>query len=389
MNIVDVLVVIFLISSIFRGKEVGFVRQLFSTLGFFGGLWLGTVLEPHFVQLVHTPAVRSLVTLVTTLGCAFILLTLGEYIGIVLKTKFTFRRINALDNVLGSALAFLSVLIAVWLSAAIVLSLPAPSLQAAMRGSKIVSLLNRTLPPSPPIIAGLSHLIDPNGFPQVFINGNEPSPNNLPLPDLGIMQAAVQKDTASVVKIEGQGCGGIVEGSGFVAAKGLVITNAHVIAGIKSPYVLDGHGTHSATTVWFDPDLDFAVLKVTNLVGAPLSIEDSEVSRGTSGAVLGYPGGGQYKVNAAAVLDKFAATGRNIYDQGNVERDIYEVKADIIPGNSGGPLIDKDGTVIGVVFAQSTAYNHVGYALTTPKVLSELRQAETHIHAVNTGSCAE
>jgi len=388
MNYIDVFIVIFLISSLFRGREVGFVRQLCSTMGFFAGLWLGVIVGPHLIHLAHSQAGRSLITLSVTLGCAFLLLTLGEYLGIVIKSKVYAHRINKVDNGLGSVLALFSMLIGVWLSASILESLPNPGLQSALKESAIVSTLTRKLPAAPNIIADLGHIIDPNGFPQVF-TGNEPSPNaNVPLPDLGSLQNAVVADRASVVKIEGQGCGGIVEGSGFIVGKNLVATNAHVVAGINSPYVFDSKGSHTATAVWFDPNLDFAILKVSDLTGKALAINTSVADRGTAAAVLGYPGGGNFNAKSAAILDNFTATGRNIYDQGDTKREIYEVKADIIPGNSGGPLVAVDGTVIGVVFAESTEYNHVGYALLASQITSPIRQAQSH-QVVSTGNCAE
>ena len=388
MNLIDVLIILFLISSLFRGKEVGFVRQLFSTVGFFGGLWIGALLEPHTVQWAHSPVSRSLVTLLTTLGCAILLLTAGEYLGIILKRKVSRWHLNNADNVLGAVLAFASVLAAVWLSASILISAPFPSIQSELRGSKVIGLLDRTLPPAPNIIASLGHLIDPNGFPQVF-SGSEPSPpSNVPLPSLGDMLAAVQKDRASVIKVEGQGCGGIVEGSGFVVGSDLVATNAHVIAGIQTPYVMDSNGTRAATPIWFDPNLDFAILRVKNLAGQPLFIDTAHVKQGTGGAILGYPGGGSFDAKVAAVLDEFTANGRNIYNQGNTDRDVYELKADVIPGNSGGPLVSQDGSVLGVVFAESTSYNHVGYALSSGQITGSINEAQAENHTVSTGSCA-
>lgn len=388
MNIVDILIIIFLISSLFRGREIGFVRQICSTIGFFGGLWIGTLLAPHTVQLVHSATSRSLVTLLTTLGSAFILLIVGEYVGVILKEKVHRWHADLADGIMGSLLAAVSFLIVAWLSASILVSLPYPRLQSEIRGSRVVRLLTDSLPPAPNIIADLGHLIDPNGFPQVF-SGNEPAPpSNVTLPSLGELQPAVNKDRASVVKIEGQGCGGIVEGSGFVVGQNLVATNAHVVAGIAIPYVTDDNGIHRATAIWFDPDLDFAVLRVNGLAGSPLFIDTVPVSRGTPSAVLGYPGGGSFTAKAAAVLDQFTATGRNIYNQGSTTRDVYEIQADIIPGNSGGPLIAEDGSVIGVVFAESTTYNHVGYALTTAQVVNEINQAEAQNRTVSTGQCA-
>lgn len=391
MNFIDLIIILFLASSLFRGFELGFVRQLFSTAGFFLGLLLGALLlEPTTVGWVHTQTSRSLVTLLTTLGAAFLLLSVGEYVGILLKNKLALKKVDSLDNSLGSGLAFISVLLAIWLSAAIVLSLPLPSLQADLKGSKIVSTLNKNLPAAPTVIADLGHLIDPNGFPQVFTGLEPVPPQNVNLPNLGELQPAVKATAASVVKIEGQGCGGIVEGSGFVLANNLVITNAHVVAGIRNPYIIDSNGNHTAVAVLFDPNLDLAVLRTSKLAGTPLPINFSDVAQGTPGAVLGYPGGGNFTAKAAAVLDTFTATGRNIYDQGNVERQIYELKADVIPGNSGGPLVAKDGTVIGVVFAESTAYNHVGYALTGPAIQHDVTQAEAHSgRTVSTGGCAQ
>lgn len=386
---VDILIVLFLISALVRGREIGFVQQLFSTVGFFGGLLLGTFIEPHTVSLVHSPLSRSLVTLLTTLGTAFLLLIIGEYIGIVLKHKVQEKAVNKADNLFGSLLSAASVLLAVWLGAAILSSVPYPSLKNAIRASRIITALDSNLPPAPNIIADLGHLIDPNGFPNVFIGSEPTPPDNINLPPSSALAAAVAKDKASIVKIEGQGCGGIVEGSGFVVGNNLVATNAHVVAGIAHPYVKDANGTHTAVAIWFDPDLDFAVMRVANLAGDPLLINSSRVPQSTPAAVLGYPGGGGFTAEPASVLNEFTATGRNIYDRGSTERDVYAVAANIIPGNSGGPLVTADGAVVGVVFAQSTAYNHVGYALTTAAVAQEINQAAAQDHAVSTGGCAE
>ncbi|MDB5165007.1 MAG: serine protease [Candidatus Saccharibacteria bacterium] len=387
--IIDVLIVLFAISALYRGREIGFVRQLFSTVGFFAGLFLGAFVQPHTVGWVQGSNNRAIVTLLTTLGCALVLLAIGEYVGIKLKHKVLLKRINRIDNGLGSLLSVVSLLFSIWLTSAIINSLPVPNIQAALQGSRIVSALNRELPQAPTLIADLGHLIDPNGFPQVFA-GHEPNPRSgITLPNLGDLQAAVTRDKESVVKVEGQGCGGVVEGSGFVAGSGLVATNAHVIAGIKRPFVQDSSGIHSATPIWFDPDLDFAVLRVSNLAGHSLVISSATVKSGTAAAVLGYPGGGSFTADPAAVLDQFTASGRNIYGRGQVHRDVYEVQADIIPGNSGGPLVARDGSVIGLIFAQSTTYEHVGYALTASQVSTELDQAVARNQTVNTGACAE
>jgi S1-C subfamily serine protease len=387
--LIDVLIIIFAISSVVRGKEIGFVRQLFSTIGFFGGLFIGTYLQPFTVTLVHSSESRSIVTIVTTLGSALILLALGEYIGAIVKHKVMQRNIDSVDNVLGSVLSLISLLVSIWLTVAIINSLPLPTIQEDFRESRIITALDRFLPSAPSTIADIGKLIDPNGFPQVFI-GSEPTPSqSVALPNLGALSAAVADDRASVDKVVGQGCGGIVEGSSFIVGNNLLVTNAHVVAGIRHPYVDDTNGTHSATVISFDPNLDLAILRVHNLAGTALPIVTGTVADKTPAAVLGYPGGGPFNAGAAAVLEEFTATGRNIYGSGNTNRSVYEIQADIIPGNSGGPLVNEAGQVIGVVFAESTTYNHVGYALTTSKVVSEINQAKNDQTAVSTGSCAQ
>jgi S1-C subfamily serine protease len=386
--LIDILIILFAIGAVFRGREIGFVRQLCSTIGFFSGLFIGADLEPHTVLYAHTQIARVLITLLTTLGCALILLTIGEYVGVRLKSKVLLRPINLFDNGLGSLVSVGSLLFSVWLAASVITALPFESLQNEIHSSKIVATLNRVLPNAPTLIAELGNLIDPNGFPQVFV-GSEPSPRaNVNLPSLGTMAYAVNHDRGSVVKVEGQGCGGIVEGSGFVVGPGLIATNAHVVAGIRHPFVEDSNGTHSSRVIWFDPNLDFAVLRVAHLAGPSLTISSVHIVSGTPAAVLGYPGGGPFSAGTAAVLDEFTASGRNIYGTGNTNRDVFEVQATIIPGNSGGPLVAKDGSVIGIIFAESTEYQHVGYALTTPQVITELKQATSNNQTVSTGRCA-
>lgn len=385
--IIDIFIVLLLISAVFRGREIGFVQQLFSTTGFFGGLLLGAWLQPHTTTLVEGQASRSFVTLLTTLGIAFLGLVIGEMTGILLKRKLQMGKFNKVDNGLGSVLSVLSILVAVWLSAAVIKSLPYPGLQQQVRDSNIATSLSDRLPYAPGFIASLGHLIDPNGFPQVFTDWRRDPPPQINIPSSSALAEAVSKDRDSVVKIVGQGCGGVVDGSGFVVGEDMVVTNAHVVAGIDRQYVTDKNGTHSATAIWFDPKLDLAILQVSNLAGDPLPLSSDIAADGTAAAVLGYPGGGGFVANPAAVIDQFTATGRDIYGRSVTSRSIYELGADVEQGNSGGPLVNADGTVIGVIFARSTSYENIGYALTMDKVIQAISQASAQNRAVATGSC--
>ena len=387
--LIDLLIILFAASTVYRTWGGGFVRQFLASGGFFGGLFLGRWLEPYTIGFVHTPASRAVVTAVTILGVALACLAIGEFIGLKLKYHLLGKQLNKFDNALGALLSVASVLISAWLLAAVANNLPRSGLSVALNQSKIIAALDRALPSAPTVIADLGKLIDPNGFPNVFI-GSEPIPKgNVSLPALGSLQNAVNTDKNSVVRIQGQGCGGVVYGSGFVVGTNLVATNAHVVAGISQPQVQDVNGTHGGRVIWFDPNLDLAVLRVNGLAGKPLSLNKATVASGAPAAVLGYPGGGPFTADPAAVLNEFEASGQNIYNSGHVLRAVYEIQATVIPGNSGGPLVSENGTVIGVVFAESTSYDHVGYALAMSKVISEIQTASQDYQTVSTGACVE
>jgi S1-C subfamily serine protease len=391
MNLLDVIIILLMISALYRGYELGLTRQLFSSIGFIVGLFLGSFLQRYTIHLGQTPVTRSIIALITTMGLAFFFLGIGEQIGVRLKDKVTTWKIGkGADGFFGSILGAGTFLLTIWLAAAILLTLPLQDTQSQIRGSAVISRLNQSLPPATSVLSGLGHLINPNGFPQVF-TGNEPAlEGNTTIPGISPqLQAAIDKDKGSVVKFEGIGCGGIVNGSGFVISSDLVATNAHVVAGVSKLYVRDSNGQHSATVVWFDPELDFAIARVNNLAGAPLLIKNDVLPNNTNGAVLGYPGGGPLTAGGAQLLDHFTARGRDIYNRNITERQVYSLAAKVIPGNSGGPLIASDGTVMGIVFAQSTVYDNVGYALTTAQTESAINQAQAQNRPVSNGTCAE
>lgn len=390
MNWLDVIIVLFLIGAFIRGLQTGFVQQFFSTVGFILGIFAGAWLQGQLIGLVHSAQSKSLLSLLVILSCAMLCMTLGEYLGVRLKGKVEkIKVVKKVDRAFGSILGVISILVAVWLGAAIFASVPVRGLQQQIHGSRIVASLNNALPSAPGVIAKLSHFINPNDFPKVF-TGLEPKlATDAPLPELGELRDAVEKARGSVVKIAGEGCGGIVEGSGFMAAENLVITNAHVVAGVRNPSVIDTGGDHQAKVVWFDANLDIAILRTGGLAGEPLALNSNTVAKNTNSVVLGFPEGGGFTASPAVVIDSFTATGRDIYNQGTTRRSVHSIKADIRQGNSGGPLVAVDGSVIGLIFAESTTYADVGYALTMSQVISALNQAKDRTQALSTGNCAQ
>lgn len=389
MNIIDLLIVLFVLSSLARGYRIGLIRQAGSTIGFVIGLYLGSMIANVVIGHITSSLSKSLTSLFIVLGASIILMTVGEIAGMRLKHRLLSHSLDHIDGAFGSLMSVVTLLLAVWLAASIVVLGPSNGFEQNVKTSRIIAALNQALPPATKILSTLNKLIDPNGFPQVF-SGLEPHPNTTtPLPSLGSLDRAVNSSKASIVKVEGTGCGGIVEGSGFVVATNKIATNAHVVAGISHPKVIDANGIHSTQVVWFDSNLDLAVLKVSNLAGRPLAVNPTEEPEGTPGVVLGYPGGGNLDAQPASIVSRFTALGRNIYGHGTTSREIYSLQAKVIPGNSGGPLIGTDGTVLGIIFATSTTYNNVGYALTGHQVSGELVQAESSNTTYTTGTCSE
>jgi S1-C subfamily serine protease len=387
-NLLDFLIVLLTVAVAARGVASGFLRQVGSLGGFVLGLILGASLAVPIGHAFAPGSARTIVVLIVFFGVAFTIGGIGETLGHGLSGLAERYKLTVLDSILGAALGVVVALVAVWILAATFAQNAGPSLAAEIQGSAVLQVLNRSLPPAPEVVARLERLLGPSSFPQVFA-GLEPSPAPpVTGPNAAAVNEAAAAGRAATVRIEGLGCGGLLEGSGFVVGPGLVATNAHVVAGIASPMIVDQNGSHYAQVVVFDPNLDFAILRTTNLYAQPLPIASSVEPRGTVGAVLGYPGGGSLTISPAAILDSQTAVGRNIYDSGLTSRDIYTLQAVVRPGNSGGPLITPSGQVVGIVFAMSTTNGDIGYALTSAELGHDLSQA-SGAGQVSTGSCVE
>jgi S1-C subfamily serine protease len=192
------------------------------------------------------------------------------------------------------------------------------------------------------------------------------------------------------VKILGEApsCSSNLEGSGFAFAPERILTNAHVVAGVRSVAVLTAESSkaYDATVVYFDPDTDLAVLDVPGLPVDPLTFS-GEVDRGESVAVLGYPENGSLRATPARVRDEIVARGNDIYGEGLVVRDVLSLRADVRPGNSGGPVVNRRGSVVGVVFAASVDRDDTGYAMTPEQVATAVAEGLSNDRAVSTGPC--
>lgn len=387
-SLVDILIVVLTVGAILRGYQIGLFRQASSTAGFLIGLYPGTLLSGAIIARTES-AIRPVLGLSVILVICFIFMTIGEVIAMRLKLRVANPLVHKIDNGIGSFAAVCTLFIGCWLAAALLALAPPNSIQEQLRQSAIISHLNSRLPPLASLLHKLNTFTSSTQVPDVFA-GREPAPNaKYQLPDPTAHTAMLRKVQPSVLKVEGLGCGGIIDGSSFVYAPELVVTNAHVIAGVSSPKVSDGKTSYDTTPILFDAANDLAVLRVKDLSARPLSIADASLSAGTPAFALGYPGGGNYTIKPAAVIDQFDAAGQDIYGRKRTTRNVYSLQTELRRGNSGGPIIDTAGNVIGVVFATSTTYNNVGYALSVDQLQAELAYARQSSQEVSTGQCSE
>jgi S1-C subfamily serine protease len=387
---VDVVIVAVLLLAALRGWRTGGIRQLASYGGILVGLVAGVVIVPVIDR--HVAAAWSpVVAIVIVVAGAAIGGVIGGALGWHLSALARRIRLGRLDDALGVAVAVVAMSVVVWLVGTLAASSRSATVNRGLEESAILQDLTRAMPTVPAVFARIEADLAVRGVPIVFATL---PPQLLPpvaQPGDATVRAAAAAAGPSTVKVIGPACGGVVEGSGFVAAPGIVVTNAHVVAGDADPRVQSGAGTYAATAIGFDPKLDVAVLRVPGLGAPALAIDTGNAGRGTMATALGYPDDGPLVAVPASVDGMFLATGLDISGSGLVSRSVYQLHAVIRPGNSGGPLVAERGsvpTVIGLVFARSTAERAVGYALAMAPVARDLQAAVRHDAAVRTGGCA-
>jgi biotin transporter BioY len=394
MDRIDLLIIVLLVFAVFRGIRVGFLELVLSTAGFVSGLLLGSVVAAKLVTHLGSDASKLfailIIEIIFSIGLSYVGSTIGSMINQPKEEKEKGKRrretLQHVNSYLGGLFEIISTLLIIWLVASGLANVRSDNLGYYVQHSSIVHELDKALPPPPDLIARLESIVSPNGFPNVFV-GLEPTHTTV-APGGTVTNPLILNDQASVVKIAGSGCGGIVQGSGFVFANDLVATNAHVVAGIAHPEVIDETGYHQTTVVYFNPNVDLAVLRVSGLNDKVLTLDTTSLGDNTATAVLGYPENGSLVTENSTVIDEVRAQGQNIYNQGLVDRNVYEVAAKVEPGNSGGPLLDTKGNVAGIVFAKSVSQPDLGYALDISYLRAVVNEAKNQTTAVSTGSCA-
>ncbi|WP_261566904.1 MarP family serine protease [Frankia gtarii] len=391
-NVLDVILLLLVVLFAVSGYRQGFLVGALSFIGFLGGGVLGAKIAKPFTGLIGQEGHGALIGLLVVLGLALAGQVAGTAVGVALRDRMTWRSGRAVDAAAGAVLSGVSVLLIAWLLANVADRSPFESLARSVHDSRVLATVDAGMPDDVrETFADLRQLADDKAFPEVFARlGGERIIAAGPPDPATAQTSGVQAAAASIVKIRGvaQSCNQRVEGSGFVIAPQRVMTNAHVVAGVRHPTVVLSTGTVAAEVVVFDPDKDVAVLRVPDLQRPPLRIRASPPAAAEEPAVIaGYPQDGPYTTVAARVRNHQRARAANIYEHGTVVRDIYAVRGQVLPGNSGGPLLAPDGTVLGVVFAAAIGDDDTGYVLSAAEVAQPAAVGSIAVTPVSTQGC--
>jgi len=378
---IDWIIVAFTLLMAVWGYMQGLVVGALSLGGFVVGAFLGSRLAPVLLHGGSQSPYAPLVSLVVAITLGGVLATLLETLGFELRRRMG-PTLGTLDGAAGSVLVACFGLGLVWVGGAVALQTPgARHLRRDIQRSTILQALNDALPPSGPLLNALARF-----DPLPSVNG---PPADVPAPNSRIARdPEVRAAGRSVVRVLGTACGLGVQGSGWVAGNGIVVTNAHVVAGEDDTTVqIEGQGAHlQARAIYFDPHDDVAVLRVGGMSGVPALRLHQSASSGTSGAVLGFPHDGPYDVEPARLGSTTTVLTQDAYGRGPVRRLITSFRGRVRSGNSGGPVVDGNGRVIATVFAASVGTTtHTGFGVPDSVVRDALGKARG---PVSTGACA-
>jgi S1-C subfamily serine protease len=363
------------------GFRRGLIVAVLSFAGFAIGSFIGTRLGPLLVPQGSASPYAPAFGLIGALLAGAILATGFEGVGLRLRRVLVMPGLGLLDGVLGALLSAALGLAIAWILAAVVLQTAStPRLRADIQRSEILRELNQLLPPTGQILNVLASL-DP--LPHVA----GPLPDVSPPPARIARDPGVRAASRSVVRVLGTACGLAIEGSGWVAQPGVVVTNAHVVAGEHDTTVeVDGHEPElSAYAIAFDPTDDIAVLRVPGL-GLPSLALAGSPSPGLAGAILGYPENGPFDARPGRIGSTQRIVTDDAYGRGPVSRLLTPLRGLVRPGNSGGPLVDSQGRVLTTVFASTTGGGPPGgYGVANATVVHVLAGAG---RMVGTGECS-
>jgi len=387
-NPVDLLAVALVLIAAVAGFRSGALPQLGGIAGAVIGAVAGILVLPFVIELLAgvDPTARAVIALLVLLGAVATAQGIGSGIGASVGRSLGAGVLSAADRLAGAGIGAVQALLVVWLAGGLLAVAPLPRLSEQASESQVIRSLAAVLPPPTELAGDLGAVLDGAGLTDVFVGLEPPPASPVEGPSDPRAAAIAERALDSVARVSARACGRNLTGTAFAIDHEYLVTNAHVVAGAGTVRV-DAGSLLDARVVLFDPELDVAVLYAPGSELSALRFAVASPDRGEVGAILGYPGGGALAVVPAAVTDRYVAIGRDIGGRSRVRREVLEVRAPIEQGDSGGPLVLEDGTVGGVVFAESRTNEDVGYALAPAAVATRVAPGVGRTAAVDPGAC--
>jgi S1-C subfamily serine protease len=390
MNFLDWCLVVLTLAYALSGYWQGFITGACATagllLGGLAGIWLAPVLLGDAAP-----------SLWVSLGALFVVLVMAsigqaalQYVGTRVRARITWQPIRAVDAIGGAALSVAAVLVVAWGLGVAISGSRIPGIGEQVRDSRVLVAVNKVMPlQAQQALRSFDNVVGSSFFPRYLEPFAPERIVNVPQADRRVIRDPdIRKAARSVFKIRSNNqCGSGVEGSGFLYAPNKLMTNAHVVAGVTDPMVQVGRKSVEGTVVYYNPDVDIAVIEVPDLSGPTVRF-DLAGKEGLQGAVLGFPQDGPFDSQPVRIRSDQRLRSPDIYGNGTVTRHVFSLRGLIRPGNSGGPVVGTDGRVLGVVFAASVSDKDTGYALTADQVRQAAAVGLGASSRVSSGNCA-
>jgi S1-C subfamily serine protease len=392
-DLLDLALLVVAAAFALSGYRQGFVVGSLSFIGFVGGAVLGAQFGPAVSRaIVGGQTQQDVVAVILLVSGAIIGQFIASSVGAALRQSMTSPSSTTLDAVGGSAISILSMLLIAWAIGSVLTASSFPVVVQQVNNSVVLGTMDKIMPSqAKTMFTEFRQLLARGPFPQVFSGIGAAHLFAVSPPDPAVLNSPGYLAARSrVLKIQGTAlsCNRSIEGSGFVYAPQHVLTNAHVVAGVQDgPTVTTVNGqTYRARVVLYDPQVDIAVLYVPGLNLTPLQFDD-QAQDGANAVVAGYPLDHSFTAVPARIGGMQNAVGADIYQTGQVTRQIFQIKAVVQPGNSGGPLLSPSGTVYGVVFAAAVGESDTGFALTASEVANDAQAGASQTFPTSTQGC--
>ena len=389
MNLLDWFLVLIVVAYALSGYWQGFVTGAFATVGLLLGGLFGIWVAPRLLGDADPSLWVSLAALFVVLVCASFGQAVLQYAGTRVRDQITWQPVRALDAVGGAVLSVVAVLIVTWMLGVAVSGSRIPGIGPMVRDSTVLTSVNEVMPgEAKGLLRQFDRVVGSSFFPRYL----EPfAPERIievaPAPGNVVRDPEVQQAELSVFKIRGNNrCGNGIEGTGFLYSRDRLMTNAHVVAGVTEPRVRVGSRDIEATVVYYNADIDVAVLDV-DIDGPTLQFDRSGAAQDPA-VILGYPNDGPFDAQPARIRAEQRLRSPDIYGRGTVTREVFSLRGLVRPGNSGGPLVSRAGKVLGVIFAASVSDKQTGYALTADQVGEAATRGLSASGRVSSGNCA-